>query len=335
MLSGIEISNPGYSAIINLMEFSVEKPERRLDKFLAERLKFSRSKAQRLIQNGGIKVNGHFVIKPAFKLRGGDRLVILEEKIISPHKEFIIEPDADIKLDIVYEDNDILVINKPAGLLVHPTISQPHHTLVNALVARYPGITKVGDPSTNSGQVNPLRPGIVHRLDKDTSGLLIVAKNQKAFLFLKEQFLKRGVTKKYLALVEGVPKEKEGIIEYAIRPARYNRLKKVAVRSESAMVKKSVRAAKTFYKVRKTFDNKFSLLEVSPLTGRTHQIRVHLAAIGYPVVGDRLYGSKTKIKRQFLHAYYLKFTAPSGTPLALEIELPEDLQKVIANLKMQ
>jgi 23S rRNA pseudouridine1911/1915/1917 synthase len=309
------------------MEFSVEKSGERLDKFLAVHLKkFSRSRLQRLIKNGAVKVNGHFVIKQGLKLRSGDRLTVLEEKIISPNKEFAVEPEPDIPLNIVYEDADIAVINKPAGLLIHPTLSQPRHTLANALAARYPDIVKVGE--------NPLRPGIVHRLDKDTSGLLVICKNQKAFLYMKDLFLKRAITKKYLALIEGVPKEKSGVIEYAIRPSKQFRLKKAAVQPfGEPKAKKSVRAAKTEYKVLKVLNSKFSLLETMPLTGRTHQIRIHLAAIGHPIAGDRLYGSKTKTKRQFLHAYYLKFTAPSGTPLALEIGLPEDLQKILAQLE--
>lgn len=310
------------------MEFPVEKSGQRLDKFLAEKLKqLSRAKIQRLIKDGAVKINGHFVIKPAFKIKSGDRVVVLEEKIIGQKqgREFAVEPEPDIPLKTVYEDDDIAVVNKPAGLLTHPTVGQPRHTLANALIARYPHMAQVGE--------NRLRPGIVHRLDKDTSGLLIAAKNQKAFLFMKEQFLKRSVTKKYLALVEGVPKEKEGVVEYDIRPSKQNRLKKVAVvKAEPA--KKSRRAAKTEYQVRQVIDEKFALLEVSPLTGRTHQIRVHLAAIGHPIVGDRLYGSKTKIlKRQFLHAYYLKFTAPNGMQLALETELPEDLKTALQQLE--
>ena len=206
------------------MEFISEQSNERLDKFLAAHLiKFSRSRFQRIIKNAAIKVNGHFVTKSGFKLKKGDRIVIPEEEILKPSqaKEFTVQPEPNIPLNVVYEDDDIVVINKPAGLLTHPTLSQPCHTLVNALVARYPEIIKVGE--------SPLRPGIVHRLDKDTSGLLVAAKNQKAFLFLKEQFLKREVTKKYLALVEGAPKEKEGVIEYDIRPSKKFRLKKVAV----------------------------------------------------------------------------------------------------------
>lgn len=309
------------------MEFKAEKTER-LDKFLTENLKqFSRSQLQRIIKKEVVTVNGNLVVKPSFEIREGDRLIIKEEILQENQSKATLEPEPNIPLNVVYEDKDIVVVNKPAGLLTHPTVSQPNHTLVNALIAKYPDIVKVGE--------NPLRPGIVHRLDKDTSGLLVVAKNKKAFEFLKSQFLKRLVSKKYLALVEGVPKEKEGAIEYDIRPSTQNRLKKVAIKQpfDKLKARKSTRAAKTLYKVKEAFDGKFSLLEVIPLTGRTHQIRVHLSAIGHPVVGDRLYGSKSKISaRQFLHAYSLKFTAPNGTPLAFEAELPKDLKEVLEKL---
>jgi len=308
------------------MEFVVEKNER-LDKFLAEHhKKFSRTQWQRFIKDGAIKVNDHLAVKPGTALKKGDRITIIEEKLSAGEKEFKIEPEPDTPLKIAYEDKDIAVIDKPAGLLTHPTLSQRRHTLVNALVHRYPNIVGVGE--------NPLRPGIVHRLDKDTSGLLVVAKNQNAFMFLKEQFMKRGVIKKYLALVEGIPKEKGGIIKYQIRPSKKNRLRKVAVLKEDISGKKSVRAAETSYKVIKQVGETFSLVEAMPKTGRTHQIRVHLAAIGHPVVGDKLYGAKSGLaKRQLLHAAYLSFTAPSGKKIALESDLPNDFQAAINYLK--
>lgn len=238
-------------------------------------------------------------------------------------------------LNIVYEDGDFVVVNKPAGMLTHPAPSHPDHTLTDALTERYPEMKKVGDAPN-------LRPGILHRLDRNTSGLIIAAKNQRAFLFLKEQFLNKSIIKKYLALVEGVPKQKRGVIEYAIRPSKKNWLKKVAVRTRIDADKNTdgrgygrvTRTAKTEYEVLKTFGDKYSLLEVRPLTGRTHQIRVHLAAINHPVVGDALYGSKEKtLNRPFLHAYYLQFIRPSGQPIALETDLPEDLHKFLAALK--
>lgn len=308
------------------MEFIVDKDDCRLDKFLAEKLKeFSRTKLQRFIEEGGVKASGRIILKPGLKLKRGTRIVLLEEKIISPEKEFSVEPAPDIPLSIIYEDDGFLVVNKPAGLLTHPTLKETKNTLANALVGRYPDIIKVGE--------SVLRPGIVHRLDRMASGLLIAAKTQKAFDYFKKQFLERKIEKKYLVLVEGAPKEKQGIVEYAIKPSKYNRLKKVALRTSDILgLKKSARAASTYYKTKKIINNNFTLLEVAPLTGRTHQIRVHLSAIGHPVVGDRLYGAKKNIpglNRIFLHAYYLKFIAPNGESLALETELPEDLQKIL------
>ncbi|MEK9186139.1 MAG: RluA family pseudouridine synthase [Patescibacteria group bacterium] len=317
------------------MEFISDKTGERLDKFLAAHYTgISRSQFQKLINEGTIKINGKAAKKPAILLRKGDRVLILEEEVLRQTqggKEFIVEPEPDIPLEIIYEDSDIVVINKTAGLLVHPTLSQKKHTLANALIARYPEMKNVGE--------SPMRPGIVHRLDKDTSGVIVATKNQAAFLYMKDQFLKRGIYKKYLALVEGIPKEKEGVIEYDIRPSKTNRLKKVAVKSfDKIWLKKSRRTAKTAYKVIKNIGDKFSLIEVSPVTGRTHQIRVHLAAIGHPIVGDRMYGSKAKsdtryvLKRQFLHAFSLEFTAPNGKKLSLETKLPEDLNNLIKNL---
>lgn len=302
----------------------------RLDKFLTGKLKgLSRNRIQQFIKAGKIKVNGREITKASFEISQNDRVDIPDNVILNEVKNPIIKPDSNIALDIIYEDKDIVVINKPAGLLTHPTTSQLNHTLVNALLAKYPEIENVGE--------NPLRPGIVHRLDKDTSGLLVVAKNQKAFLFIKQQFLNRSVSKKYLALVEGVPKEKQGVIDFPIRPSKKMRLKKVAMKKE-APTKASHRAAKTEYKIkeilRQTQDKSYSLLEVSPLTGRTHQIRVHLSAIGHPVVGDKLYGSKTPAKRQFLHAYSLELTAPSGTSLSLKADLPEDLKEILSSLRV-
>ena len=311
------------------MEFIIEKSGERLDKYLVSKMPgVSRTKLQNAIKLGAVLINGKRAEKPSAKLRAGDKLILHEEKIVMSAKNHEIKPEKDIPLDIIYEDADILVINKPAGLLAHPTSIQMENTLVNALVARYPDIANVGE--------NPMRPGIVHRLDKDTSGLMIVAKNQKAFEYIKEQFLNRTVTKKYLALVWGVPEKNEGVIEYEIRASKTNRLKRVAVKKPADIKNMPSRAATTLYKVIKIIDDKFALIEAQPLTGRTHQIRVHLAAIGHPIVGDVLYGAKKEsvrglgMKRQFLHAFYLKFMAPSGKEMEFELELPEELKQLIA-----
>jgi len=298
----------------------------RLDKFLTRKYPdLSRAKIQRLIKEGAVKVNGEVAGRSSQVTKESDLIEVSPDVISKTAKNLPpnILPQPEIPLKIVYEDKDIVVINKQAGLLTHPTEKQSTHTLVNALIARYPEIAAVGE--------DPLRPGIVHRLDKDTSGLLVTAKNQEAFIKIKDQFLRHSVAKKYLALVEDIPGKNAGVIEYDIRPSKQNRLKKVAVQRVEPM-KKSRRAARTEYKVLKTINGRFALLEVRPLTGRTHQIRVHLSAIGHPVVGDKLYGSKTAAPRQFLHAYYLKLTAPSGASLTLETELPKDLKSVLDTL---
>jgi len=225
-------------------------------------------------------------------------------------------------LKIIYENNDILVIDKPAGILVHPTEKKEKETLVDWLIAYFPAIKKVGD--------NPQRPGIVHRLDKDTSGLLIMAKNNTAFNFLKKQFQDRSIEKKYLALAHGSVKDDKGIITKAISFSKKDRNKR------SALLDENSKSAWTEYKVLTRFSD-YTLLEVNIKTGRTHQIRVHLASIGHPVAGDKQYKFKRQtepdgLKRQFLHASYLKFQQLDGKIVELESELPDELKKVLEKL---
>mgnify|MGYP001602558445 CR=1 FL=1 len=309
------------------MEFIVEKSGERLDKFLTSHLKrFSRSRFQKFIKSGSVKVDGKVILKPSLELKIGGKVEVSDEDILAAEKEFMIEPESGIPLDVVYEDKDIVVINKQAGLIVHPTLSKKKHTLANALVERYPEIIGVGE--------SPFRPGIVHRIDKDTSGLVIIAKNQEAFMFIKKQFLNHTVKKTYSALVEGVPKAEEGIINFQIRPSKENRFKKVAITKPGTVFKtRSVRNAETSYKVKERFWG-FSLIDAFPKTGRTHQIRVHFAAIGCPIAGDEMYGAKSKIaKRQMLHARAIEFIAPSGKKLSLEIDLPDDMKKIIGKLR--
>jgi 23S rRNA pseudouridine1911/1915/1917 synthase len=217
-----------------------------------------------------------------------------------------------IPLNIVFEDNDLMVVDKPAGLTVHPAPGHPTGTLANAILA-YLGGTPEGSEWW--------RPGIVHRLDKDTSGLIIVAKNAFAHAKLSEQFKSRSVVKKYLTLVKGEIQPEEGIIEAAIGRDIRNR-KRMAV-----VVNGKGREAKTKYRVLE-YINGHSLLEIKPETGRTHQIRVHLAAIGYPVIGDAVYGIQSpNLKRQFLHAALLGFRLPSsGEYVEFRSALPEDLK---------
>ncbi len=231
-----------------------------------------------------------------------------------------------IKLKIVYEDKDVFALEKPAGLMVHPIRPEQNDTLVNGLIAYYPEIKNVGDPSTSSGQIN-LRPGIVHRLDKDTSGLMIVAKNNPAFEYLKKQFADRKVVKKYLALVHGRVKDKKGTITKAISLSKKDR------RKRSALLDDKAKKAWTEYRVIKRFKD-YTLLKVRIKTGRTHQIRVHLASIGHPVAGDQQYKFKRQpelagLKRQFLHAAYLKLKLPNGKLIELKSKLPEDLERVL------
>jgi len=228
-----------------------------------------------------------------------------------------------MKIPIIYEDQDILIINKPARLLVHPTTKGEKNTLVDWLIKKYPQIKNVGE--------NKQRPGIIHRLDKDTSGLLIIAKNQKTYLFFKDQFKNHKIEKKYIALVFGKLKEKKGIITKSISRSR----KKGRIQTTAPIGKR--KEAITRYKVLKEYLD-YSLLEIRPKTGRTHQIRVHLTSIGHPIAGDKQYKFKRQLSpkdlnRQFLHANYLKFSMPNKEIKEFSLFLPEELIKVLKKIK--
>ena len=238
-------------------------------------------------------------------------------------------------LPIVYEDDNLFVINKPAGIAVHKVSpTDPQDTIADMLVRERPYLAGVGDPmklsdgSFRAG--NPLRPGLVHRLDKETSGLMVIAKNQSAFLFLKEQFQKRLVKKEYLALVYGRPKELRGTITAPLGKIGTKQTTQLKGRRELVE-----RDAITDYATEKSFRD-YTLLRVMPQTGRTHQIRVHLKSIGCPIVGDALYATgKARppgLDRMFLHATTLSFTAPDGKALVLEADLPPELEKVLESL---
>ena len=278
----------------------------RLDKYVGERCpELSRTHAQELINAGLITVNNK-TAKPSLKLNPGDKV-----NVNIPPSPL---PDLDaenIPLKIIYEDNDVLVVDKPAGLAVHPAPGNPSHTLVNAVLNYLPSL---------ADEIDSLRPGIVHRLDKDTSGLILIAKNRMAQANLSTQFKKRVVKKTYLALVKGKLTPQQGIIEAAIGRDRRHR-------QRMAIVTKG-REARTEYRVIRYCGN-HTLLEIKPETGRTHQIRVHLAAIGFPVVGDAAYGLKsTRFPRQFLHASKIAFRLPSTSDLQeFESPLPPDLEK--------
>ena len=283
----------------------------RLDKYVCQKLaELSRARVQKLIAEGYITVNDQ-VAKAGLRLNIGDRLRV----IIPPAPPSRLVPET-MPLNILYEDDDLLVVDKPAGLTVHPAPGRPSHTLVNALLSHFPHLADISDS---------LRPGIVHRLDKDTSGVMLVAKNSLAQADLAEQFKTHSVAKAYLVLVKGHLTPENGIIEAAIGRDPRNR-KRMAVVAGG-------REARTEYRVIKYIVD-YTLLEVMPETGRTHQIRVHLAAIGFPVVGDKVYGVKSPyLDRQFMHACRLGFNLPSsGEYVEFKSELPPDLAQALKDI---
>ncbi len=217
---------------------------------------------------------------------------------------------------VIYKNKQFLVLSKPAGLLVHAAKGKKEESLVDWLVKNYPEVKSVGDDPEE-------RSGIVHRLDRETSGALLVCLTQKAFEYFKKQFQEHQIQKTYLALVHGVPKEREGIINKPIG-LKMGTIKRTVHIRPAGRRTKMVKEAITKYKLKKVFGDKFSLLEIQPLTGRTHQIRVHLASIGHPIVGDKLYGPKKQsAPRMFLHAQSLEFTAPDGQRLKIDITAPK------------
>lgn len=286
----------------------------RIDTYLAEHTELSRVTIQRLIEQGKITVNNRNP-KVSYKVKVGDEIKIEEEK----PKEISIEAQ-DIPVEILYEDSDIIVVNKPKGMVVHPANGNPDGTLVNAIMA----ICK----DSLSGIGGEIRPGIVHRLDKDTSGALIIAKNDKAHIQMSEQIKNHEVEKTYIALVRGFVKENEATINMPIGRSTKDR-KKMAVT-------KNGKQAITHFKVLERFKN-YTLLEVKIETGRTHQIRVHLTEIGYPIVGDTIYSNGKNewgIQGQCLHAKSLKFKHPiTGKEMFIEAPMPEYFEKIISELE--
>jgi 23S rRNA pseudouridine1911/1915/1917 synthase len=295
---------------IKTLQFNSPVPDIRLDKYLAQVLpQLSRAYLQKLIVQGYILVNGQRT-KANQRLNKVDRITV-ELPPLPVHP--LAEP---IPLAIIYEDKDILVVDKPAGLTVHPAPGHPSHTLVNAVLAHCPGLAMSNEL---------MRPGIVHRLDKDTSGLIVIAKNDFAREYLAAQFKSRTVTKGYLVLVKGRLSPEQGIIEAPIGRDPRSRRRMAIVEAG--------KEASTQYQVRKYLDN-YTLVEVTPLTGRTHQIRVHLSAIGCPVVGDPVYGVKSAyLNRQFIHAYRLGFRLPSTKQYQEFISpVPMDLEQALEHL---
>jgi 23S rRNA pseudouridine1911/1915/1917 synthase len=316
----------------------------RLDHFLAAHLNLSRARVQELIRAEKVLLNDS-PAKASFKLRGGERIAILGPAARPPLRAIAEE----IPLDIVYEDNDLAIINKPAGMMVHAGAgatgpngedSRNRGTLVNALLHHFATLSAVG---------GELRPGIVHRLDKETSGLIAVAKNDEAHRQLAAQFARREVKKTYIALVHGWPKKDSGTISAAISRDRVRRIR-MTTRLTGG------REAISHYKVIRKLETpfgKFTLIEVKIDTGRTHQIRVHMASLGHPIVGDKLYGAPAELKpasakgkqnragaislpRNFLHAAELKLAHPAtGKAISLKSPLPAELNNFLSALEIR
>ena len=306
------------------LKISPEHAGLRLDAFLASQIEgWSRARLQKLIEHEDVLVNGK-PSKPSYKLREGDDLEI--ELTATSTVEFAPE---NIPIDVVYEDDTLVVVNKPAGLVVHPAAGTPSGTLANALAYHFRQLPDIG---------TGVRPGIVHRLDRDTSGLLVVAKTEAALENLSDQFRERTVLKSYVALVHGRVLSNSGKIDQPLARDPSNRTRMAVVRGG--------RNALTLYRVRRAFQ-RFTLLDVELKTGRTHQIRVHLAWLKHPVVGDETYAGGRdntiqdpqlrarirSLKRHFLHAEKLAFTHPATKELVkFESPLPTDLSDVLALL---
>ncbi|HET9588888.1 MAG TPA: RluA family pseudouridine synthase [Anaerolineales bacterium] len=298
--------------------FDRETPER-LDKFLVGQLQeFSRSRIQGLIAEGLVEVNGQMAKKAGQMLESGFDVSVR----IPPPAPGALIPE-DIPLDILFENEDLFVVNKPAGMVVHPAAGHASGTLVNAILGYDPGLEGIGGEE---------RPGVVHRLDKATSGLILLAKNERAHRWLQDQFRLRKVEKTYLALVDGKPPTPSGRVETHIGRDPSHR-KRMAIVTESRG-----REAISEYKTLESFKD-HTLLEFHPLTGRTHQIRLQCAFLGCPIVGDEVYGRKKPsldLDRHFLHAYRLKIVLPGEKePVFLEAPLPDELERVLASLRAQ
>ena len=284
----------------------------RLDVFLADKLPgLSRAQVQKVIGGGGVRV-GSYARKAGYKLKSGDRVAVEYEV---PPPEGVLLPE-DIPLKVIYQDAEVIVIDKPAGLVVHPGAGHAAGTLANALIHHFPEVALIGCEE---------RPGIVHRLDKDTSGVMVVARTPRAFESLVGQFEKRVVWKTYIGLVWGRVSAPEGKFSWPL--GRHPKEgQKISIHARNP------KKAETFFQVQRTFADT-TLLEIRPVTGRTHQIRVHMAAAGHPVVGDPIYGRKKEPRefpRIFLHAQTLSFIHPgTGERLTFASPLPPDLEAVI------
>ncbi|MDM8111254.1 RluA family pseudouridine synthase [Phascolarctobacterium faecium] len=309
----MEFTEDGIEAGLETVTAEAEDAGTRADVFLAAKLGVSRSNMQKLLENGRVK-RGEKIIKANYKVRAGEMFVV-----DIPEPEPIEAVPENIPLDIIYEDDDVVVLNKARGMVVHPAPGNYTGTLVNALLYHC---------SNLSGINSAIRPGIVHRLDKDTSGIMIVAKNDAAHISLSQQIQSKTAVRTYLAVVRGNIKTDSGTIETQIARDKTDR-KKMAV------VKEGGRDAITDYEVLERF-GKYTLVRCKLRTGRTHQIRVHMEYLGYPLVGDPKYSPmKTPfgIKGQALHSHTLEFTHPrTGERMKFEAPLPEDMHKIITRL---
>jgi 23S rRNA pseudouridine1911/1915/1917 synthase len=288
--------------------------DERLDQVLATRFpSLSRAQAQRLIKTAEAIVNER-PSKPSYRVQTGDEISV---RLPAETPEEVLPED--IALDVIYEDDVLLAVSKPAGMVVHPALGHPSGTLVNAVLAHCPQVAEVGGPD---------RAGIVHRLDKDTSGLILVAKDDETRAALQRQFKRRQVAKTYLALVEDHMQPREGVIDAPIGRDKRQRKKMAVVRSG--------RPARTMYRAVEYLPG-YTLLEVRPHTGRTHQIRVHLSWMGYPIVGDAVYGYRRQrllTNRHFLHATQLRIAHPvTGEDVELEAPLPLELADILKRLR--
>lgn len=312
---------------VNMKEKILTVPEEhgttRLDVFLSEQINTSRSQIQKYIEQKRVLVNGELPKKSGHKLSTGDHITLLEEKSTGP----VQLPD----IEVVSETDQYLIIDKPAGVLVHPTPANEQDTLAAWILKHYPGIKGVGE--------SEIRPGIVHRLDKEASGLLVIAKTQEMFEHLKKQFKQRTVDKEYYVLVYGSFENKQGIIDFDIDRGADGKMvarpKTDFLALRNATEEKSGKAAKTEYWVEKELV-RFSFVRVKIYTGRMHQIRVHMFATGHPVVGDTLYENKKLFKksdqhmdRLFLHAFRLGFVDLTGVEKTFQIGLPDNLQNYL------
>jgi len=308
-----------------MKKFTCLENKIRLDKFLVERLKgLSRSKIQHLIEDEQIEVNSELVNKKHHWLNDGDKIVVSSSSPVLPPKRKAMFLKKDIK--IIKKAKDYVIIEKPSGLIVHGTKEIREYSLVDFLVRKYPQIKKVGDDPE-------FRPGIVHRLDKKVSGLMVIALNQESFKDLKAQFKDRTIVKKYLALVHDQMEDFSGKVDFPIE--RSKRSGKMVAKPKHFDEKEAL----TLWETREKFSH-YTLLDVQIKTGRNHQIRAHMQAIHHPVVGDDLYnikGYKDKfdLKRVFLHAYHLEFQDLNGETQIFEVDLPEVLQSVMEELRIK